>query len=116
MHSLTDVSPRIHSVLPLCLVSSNFAVPSLNLGVFRNRLPPNVTLVPEIKRFLPVGSIFNEGQVELVNGSVRPNLPILSADRNKNVRSFLDSTTLYLGQGFDAVSLFYRSIIIPLSA
>ena len=116
MHSLTDVSPRILSV---CLnVSPNFAatVPHSNLGVIRNRLPSNVTLVPEIKRFLPVGSQFNEGQVELVNGTVSPILHILSVNRNENVRSFLDSTTLYLRQVFDTVSLFYRSTITPLSA
>jgi len=40
------------------------------LTAIRNRLPPNVTFVPEIKRFLPVGSQFNEGQVELVNGTI----------------------------------------------
>ena len=65
-----------HDKLLFCLVSSNFAAttaPPYNLDATRNRLPPNVTLVPEIKRFLPVGSQFNEGQVELVNGTVSPN-------------------------------------------
>ena len=98
-------------------VSSDFAATdSPYLSVIRNRLPPNVTSVPEIKRFLPIGSQFNEGQVELINGTVSPISHVLSADRNKNVRSFLDLTILYLGQDFDSVSLFYRSTITPLSA
>jgi hypothetical protein len=85
------------------------------MGTIRNRLPPNVTSVPEIKRFLPVGLQFNEGQVELINGTVSPILHSLSADRNKNVRSFLGSTTLLLQQVFDTVSLFYLDIITLLS-
>ena len=75
MDSLTDVSPRI---LLFCLyVSSNFALAATtalpyNTGTIGNRLPSNLTFVPEIKRFLPVSSQFNEGQVELVNGTVSP--------------------------------------------
>jgi len=42
----------------------------LALRNFLSRLPPNVTLVPEIKRFLPIDSQFNEGRVELVNGTI----------------------------------------------
>ena len=99
--------------------SSNFVAttaPPFNLNFIRNRLPQNVTSVPEIKRFLPIGSQFNEGQVELVNGTVSNILHILSANRNKNVRLFLDSTTLSLRPDFDTVFLFYRSTITPLSA
>ena len=97
-------------------VSSNFAATPSYLDAVRNRLPSNVTLVPEIKRFLPVSSQFNEGQVELVNGTVSFILHILFAGRNVVVRLFLDSTTLYLRQDFDTRSLFYRSTITPLSA
>ena len=78
--------------------SSKFtaSVPHFELRDYLYRLPQNVTLVPEIKRFLPIGSQFNEGQVELVNGSVsfilKFYLPILT----KFVRSFPESITLYL--------------------
>ena len=103
-----------------CLyVSSNrdfAAAPELSLRIIRNRLPTNVTLVPEIRRFLPIGSQFNEGQIELFNGTVSSIIYILSADRNKDVRSYLDSTTLSLRQGFGTLSPFYRSTITPLSA
>ncbi|KAF9043300.1 hypothetical protein BJ165DRAFT_1405635 [Panaeolus papilionaceus] len=37
---------------------------------FLGRLPRNVTIVPEIKRFHPVGSNIRDGCVELVNGTV----------------------------------------------
>ena len=110
-----------HENFLFCLqvyVSSYFAatVPHLDLGAIRNRLPLNVTLAQEIKRFLPVDSKFSEGQVELVDGTVSPMSHILSTDCNKNVSSFLGSTTLYLRQVFDIVSLFYRSTITPPSA
>ena len=102
----------------LLCVSFYFAatVPRIDLVNVRNRLPPNVTLVPEIRRFLPIDSQFNEGQVELVNGTVSPISHILPANHNKKVRSFLDLTILYLQQVFDSLSLFYRSTITPLSA
>lgn len=45
------------------------AVLGSDLRNYLNRLPKNVTLVPEIKWFLPIGSQFNEGQVELINGT-----------------------------------------------
>jgi hypothetical protein len=66
-------------------------------------------VVPEIKRFLPIGSQFNEGQVELVNGTVGHVLYVLSIHRNKNVRSFPESITLYLGQVTDTLFLSYLS-------
>ena len=68
-------------------------------------------MVPEIKRFLPIGSKLNERKVELVNGTVSPILHILSASRNKNVRSFLESITLYLRQVTGTLSLFYSSTL-----
>ncbi|PPQ80532.1 hypothetical protein CVT24_002655 [Panaeolus cyanescens] len=37
---------------------------------FLRRLPHNVTIVPEIRRFLPVGSNIRDGRVELVNGTI----------------------------------------------
>jgi hypothetical protein len=80
-----------------------------------NRLPSNATLVPEIKRFLSSGSQFNEGKVELVNGTVSPISYVLSGHRNKNVRSFQVLITLYLGQVTYTLSLSYRSTITPLS-
>ena len=77
MHSLIHVSSRIY---PFSLYVSFYHAadrPS-HLSAIRNLLP-NVTLVPEIKRFLPIGLQFNEGQVELVNGTVSPILHYLSA-------------------------------------
>ena len=70
-----------HEYLLFCLyyVSSNLAATTdPNLHVIRSRLPSNVTFVPEIRRFLPqaVGSHFNKGQVELVNGTVNFNIYI----------------------------------------
>ena len=68
MHSLTDhVSLRI---FPFSLQVSFNSAAAPDPSYLSDRLPPNVTLVPKIKRFLPVGSQFNEGQVELVNGTV----------------------------------------------
>ncbi|PPQ92470.1 hypothetical protein CVT25_009735 [Psilocybe cyanescens] len=45
-------------------------VPTWSLAAFLRRLPQNVTLVGEIKRFHPPSSQFNQGKVELVNGTV----------------------------------------------
>ena len=79
MHSLPHhVSPRKY---PFSLyVSFNSAASQApeRLSAIRN-LPQNVTVVPEIRRFFPVGSQFNEGQVELVDGTVSLVLHNLSA-------------------------------------
>ncbi|KAF8953876.1 hypothetical protein BDZ97DRAFT_572300 [Flammula alnicola] len=45
-------------------------IPQRPQGDFLNRIPKNVTVVPEIKRFLPISSEFNQGRVELVNGTI----------------------------------------------
>ncbi|KDR73278.1 hypothetical protein GALMADRAFT_728139 [Galerina marginata CBS 339.88] len=45
-------------------------VPTWSQRDFLRRLPHNVTLVPEIRRFLPPSAEFNQGRVELINGTV----------------------------------------------
>jgi hypothetical protein len=45
-------------------------IPQWPQSDYLRRLPHNVTLVPEIKRFLPPSSKFNQGRVELVNGTI----------------------------------------------
>ena len=75
MDSPTDVSTHEYLLFaPMSHPTSYIeaTVSHNNMGTIRNRLPPNVTLVPEIKEFLPIGSQFNEGQVELVDGTVSP--------------------------------------------
>ena len=93
--------------------SSNFAATAVHFysRLYRRRLPQNVTLVPEIKRFLPIGPRFNEGEIELVNGTVGLISHILSANRNKNVRSFPELITSYLRRVTDTLSLSYHSTI-----
>ncbi|KAF8896737.1 hypothetical protein CPB84DRAFT_1837047 [Gymnopilus junonius] len=44
-------------------------VPTFRQDAWLKRIPRNTTIVPEIKRFLPPGTRFNEGCVELINGS-----------------------------------------------
>ncbi|KAH9475713.1 Flavin-containing monooxygenase ustF2 [Psilocybe cubensis] len=68
------------------------------LEVFLRRLPKNVTLVGEIKRFHPPASEFSQGQVELMNGTIitgidqiifttgyRYNYPFLPQFRNSGI-------------------------------
>ncbi|KAF8896754.1 hypothetical protein CPB84DRAFT_1848115 [Gymnopilus junonius] len=47
-------------------------VPTFPQDAWLKRIPRNTTIVPEIRRFLPPSASFNEGRVELINGSVRP--------------------------------------------
>jgi hypothetical protein len=45
-------------------------VPQRPKADFLRRLPENVTVVDEIRRFLSVTKTFQQGQVELANGTV----------------------------------------------
>ena len=92
------------------------SVPRSELRDFLYRLSPNTTLVTEIKRFPPISSQFNEGQIELVDGSVSFILIFHLPTLTKIVRSFPESITLYLRQVTDTRTLSYRSTITPLLA
>ena len=45
---------------------------------FLSRIPNNVTIVGEIKSFVPSASNFKNTQIELVNGTVSPTFTLLS--------------------------------------
>ncbi|KAH9942818.1 hypothetical protein B0H21DRAFT_750028 [Amylocystis lapponica] len=46
--------------------------PHFFLSIFLQRLPENTTVIPEIKRFLPLapGADFSDAEIELVNGTI----------------------------------------------
>ncbi|KAG6907920.1 hypothetical protein DXG01_006850 [Tephrocybe rancida] len=81
---------------------------SVRLDLFLRRLPTNVTVVPEIKRFLPPASRIEDSRVELANGTVisgidtvlfatgyRYTFPFLPQFHNSSVKHTDDEPNVY---------------------
>ncbi|KAG6840677.1 hypothetical protein C0991_005138 [Blastosporella zonata] len=64
-----DLSQHVHKIYQ-SVRPDNSTRNHFQLDLFLRRLPPNVTIVPEIKHFLPPTDRIQESQVELTNGTI----------------------------------------------
>ncbi|KAG6831535.1 hypothetical protein H0H87_004861 [Tephrocybe sp. NHM501043] len=64
-----DISPKAQKIYQ-SVRPDNTSRNHFQLDLFLRRLPANVTVVPEIKRFLPPGGHIQDSRVELGNGTI----------------------------------------------
>ena len=63
-------------------------VPRFKLDILLRTLPPTVSVIPEIKRFLPPASNMGASGIELVNGTVSYNLLLFPFNSDDHDRSY----------------------------